>query len=311
MRVSLIKILSVTKNAKQLTLTLLFFAKLPPEFTHGFAATVRCAPRCKEWKRTMKAKRLILVVVAVVAGLMAAMMVGNLRQEPQVIVQREEAPEIARTEVLVMSGDVSIGQVLNEDQLKWQIWPEEGDTSRFILRTERPNALSDLAGRIVRQRMFSGEPVQEVKLVSAERGFMSAILPKGKRAVAVEVRAANTAGGFILPNDRVDVLLTRTRGDSNFITETLLENIRILAIDQEAQDPDNQAVMVARDTATLELNPSQAETVTQAQQIGSISLALRSIADSQDDELDESPRRRTGGVNMVRFGIQSKETTRR
>lgn len=277
---------------------------------------VQCVPnkntRWFEWMSTMKLKRLLLICVALGAGLMAALIVGNMSKRPapkqQVIIKEEVAqPAI---EVLVAKADIGVGQTLQPNQLGWQAWPEGGSSDRFITRKTSPDALEAMAERIARQSIFKGEPIQEVKLVAADRGFMSAILPLGMRAVAVEVRAANTAGGFILPNDRVDLLLTRTNANDTFVTETLLENIRVLAIDQQIQDPKEGGAVVARDTATLELTPSQAEMVTQSQQIGSISLSLRSIKDSNPDAVSSTVGRRSGGVNIVRFGVPTKEVTR-
>ncbi|MEM8811504.1 MAG: Flp pilus assembly protein CpaB, partial [Pseudomonadota bacterium] len=164
-----------------------------------------------------------------------------------------------------------------------------------------------------RSPFLSGEPIKKSKLVKSDQGFMSAILPQGMRAIAVEVRAASTAGGFILPNDRVDVILTREApaevltGDT-FISETILENIRVLAIDQTLDEEEDEKVVVAQETATLELSQVQAEIVVQAQQTGSISLALRSIKDSDPNKTADTERRRKN-VNFLKFGVQSRASS--
>jgi pilus assembly protein CpaB len=129
------------------------------------------------------------------------------------------------------------------------------------------------------------------------------------RALAVKVNAASTAGGFILPNDRVDVILISSKGNRDTQSETILSNVRVLAVDQtvEGDGSDQKPVMVAQDTVTLELNPSQAELITQAQQSGTIFLSLRSI---EDTAVEAEPAPRPAGVSLVKFGISSRVSAR-
>jgi pilus assembly protein CpaB len=131
-----------------------------------------------------------------------------------------------------------------------------------------------------------------------ESGFLSAILPSGKRAAAVRVTAQSTAGGFILPNDRVDVVHTGASGD-NTVSQTILRNIRVLAIDQTVEERDGERVVVGK-TATLELDPAQVEIITAAETSGTVSLALRSMADVGEE--DDTEHRRTGIVRIFRSG---------
>lgn len=263
----------------------------------------------------MRVTRIAVFVVAIGTGLAAALLISQLvNQEPTVQIVETAAEAIASEEVLVASRTLSLGAVVKPGDLKWQKWPAEGTTDAYILRSIEPDAGEELANTIARVPFLSGEPIKKSKLVRAEHGFMSAILPQGMRAVAVEVRAANTAGGFILPNDRVDVLLTREAragsisGDT-FMSETILENIRILAIDQTLEEKDSERVVVAQETATLELSPIQAEIIVKAQQIGAISLALRSLKDSDPDAVATIPRRRHE-VNFLKFGVQSRASAR-
>jgi pilus assembly protein CpaB len=131
------------------------------------------------------------------------------------------------------------------------------------------------------------------------------------RAVSTDISPETSAGGFILPNDRVDVILTRrdkaaekAAGVEVHTSETVLTNIRVLAIDQTIQEKDGQKVAVGK-TATLELTQRQAETLALSRQLGSLSLALRSLADaskSKSDDEDQIGTKRSG-VNMVRFGV--------
>ncbi len=138
---------------------------------------------------------------------------------------------------------------------------------------------------------------------------MAAILPPGMRAVSVGIAPETGAGGFILPNDRVDVILTqrdraaeKVTGSEVQISETILKNIRVLAIDQNVEEKNGQRVVIGK-TATLELSPGQAESLTLAQKLGSISLALRSITDANAKDDDDKSRGSGSGVNIVRFGV--------
>ena len=146
---------------------------------------------------------------------------------------------------------------------------------------------------------------------------MAAILPTGMRAVSTEISPETGAGGFILPNDRVDVLLTRREKNPNperagapdiVISEIILTNIRVLAIDQAPKEKDGQNSVVGR-TVTLELKPEQTSTLAAARQAGTLSLALRSIADlNQVDVGSEDRTRQRGSVNIVRYGVTSPTT---
>jgi len=164
----------------------------------------------------------------------------------------------------------------------------------------------------------TGEPIREVKLVNAKgAGFMAAILPSGMRAISTQISPETGAGGFILPNDHVDVILTRRERDADkaaggdsHSSETILSNVRVLAIDQAVEEKNGQRVVVGK-TATLELSPSQAETLALSQQLGSLSLALRSLTDATRDDRaaeEKAGGRRGGGVNVVRFGVGTMTT---
>jgi pilus assembly protein CpaB len=117
--------------------------------------------------------------------------------------------------------------------LRWQAWPENLLNPVYVTRTSRPDAIDALAGAIIRNRMAAGEPVREENLIPRHAGYLATVLPPGKRALAVRVSAESTAGGFILPNDRVDVL--HSDGKSP-VSRTVLSNVRVLAIDQVVDD---------------------------------------------------------------------------
>jgi pilus assembly protein CpaB len=144
---------------------------------------------------------------------------------------------------------------------------------------------------------------------------MAAILPRGMRAISLDVAPDTGAGGFILPNDHVDVVLThrdkaaeKTTGVEKFISETILRNVRVLAIDQTIGEKDGQKVVIGK-AATIELDPQQAETLALSRQLGTISLALRSILDSQSQTPEGGDDERRGSMDTVRYGV-STQTTR-
>src|SRR5207253_4685598 len=185
--------------------------------------------------------------------------------------------------------------------------------------TERPEAINDVVGSIARAPFIAGEPVREPKLVKPNgSGFMAAMLPTGMRAVSTEISPETGAGGFILPNDRVDVILSkreknpdRTGGDI-VNSEIILPNVRVLAIDQAPKEKDGQNAVVGK-TVTLELKPEQAETLARSRQSGTLSLALRSIADVNAVEKpdDQQSNRRGENLNVIRYGVASQQTVQK
>jgi pilus assembly protein CpaB len=163
---------------------------------------------------------------------------------------------------------------------------------------------------------MQGEPIREQKLVRAEgSGFMAAILPSGMRAVSTEISAETAAGGFILPNDRVDIVLTRKLrssegGNDLVVSEVILTNIRVLAIDQAPKEKDGQNAVVGK-TVTLELRPDQVATLSASRQGGTLTLALRSIVDAHagDGSPEDQAVKRPGGVNVIRYGVPARQLT--
>lgn len=254
----------------------------------------------------MSPARIIILAVAIVAGLGAALLVAR---PPKVtspaVTKYEPAPTV---EVLVAAADVPLGNKLAAGDLKWVAWPLASLPAGVIRRQDLPEGEGEFVGQIARAPLYGSEPIRREKLLKAESGFLSAILPQGKRAVAITTdnRGASTAGGFILPNDRVDVIYT-SRDDSNSkdgspaASETLIANVRVLAIGQSIQEKNGEKVVVG-ETATLELDPRQAEAVTLAQKTGTLSLALRSLQDAGD----KSPPSGDGGVTLVRYGVVTK-----
>jgi pilus assembly protein CpaB len=233
----------------------------------------------------MAASRLIILGVAAVAAGGAGWVAKNMTAPLPAVVVESETPSISTAQVLVVSGDVPMGAGIG-DQLSWQDWPSAGINENFITRNAEPDAMEKLRTGIARVPIYGGEPLRRSKLVGEGQSFMSSVLPSGRRAIATQISADTSAGGFILPNDFVDVIMTR-RSDkataTGFVTETILKNIKVLAIDQTIQEDEDGKKVKVGETATLELTPQQAEIITVAQQMADrLTLALRSVADAQE-----------------------------
>jgi Flp pilus assembly protein CpaB len=153
-----------------------------------------------------------------------------------------------------------------------------------MTKDAQPDVAKAVEGMVVRAPLVAGQPIGEGSVVRAgAAGFLAATIKPGMRGIGVLIRAETSAGGFILPNDRVDVVLTRDISDGtakkNFVTSTVLRDVRVLAIDQTAKQEKDKDSVVGK-TATLELTPDQAEILAQAGQVGIISLSLRALGDS-------------------------------
>ena len=222
--------------------------------------------------------------------------------------------------MLVAKTDIGLGQTVKPEDIQWQTWPAATASNTFIRRSERPDATTEIVGSIARAPFIAGEPIREQKLVKADgSGFMAAILPAGMRAVSTEISPETGAGGFILPNDRVDVILSKHEknpdrsGATDIVnSEIILTNIRVLAIDQAPKEKDGQNTVVGK-TVTLELKPEQTETLARARQSGTLSLALRSIADVNivESNADDQSRKRGDSINVVRYGVSTPTTTQK
>jgi pilus assembly protein CpaB len=265
------------------------------------------------WKvKRMNPARIAVLAVAIVAGGIAAYLVSGSDEKPA------PAPvvQLPTVDVLVAKNEIGLGQSVKPDDLQWQTWPAATASSNFITRTNRPEATKEITGSIARAPFIAGEPIREPKLVKADgSGFMAAILPTGMRAISTEISPETGAGGFILPNDRVDVILTRREktGTDAVNSEIILSNVRVLAIDQAPKEQEGRNTVVGK-TVTLELKPEQAETLARARQMGTLSLALRSIADVNMVEVDEDGemrRRRGESVNVIRYGVVSPTTVQK
>tara|TARA_B100000678_G_scaffold78971_2_gene65402 strand:- start:494 stop:1300 length:807 start_codon:yes stop_codon:yes gene_type:complete len=236
----------------------------------------------------MKPARAIIMAVAVLAAALAGYLALNMTRQPAVVAEAPEkiVEKMPTVEILVAKQSMPVGARLNEEFLEWKGWPEDALVDGLIRQDERPEAIAELNGAVVRLPMFVGEPVRGEKIVDSSARVMSALLPAGKRAIATEISVATSAGGFILPNDRVDVIMVRrATGSEGYLTEVILSNIRVLAIDQRIEENPDGSKTAVGSTATLELSPDQAKIITVAQQLADrLTLSLRSVADAQEPD---------------------------
>jgi pilus assembly protein CpaB len=251
----------------------------------------------------MKGARIIVLGVAIAAGGLAALLASH-KSAP---VRQTAAHKADSGEILVAKTDIPVGTQISPQAMQWQAWPATAAGGKFIRKKNLPDAIKKLSGLTARVPFVAGEPIFEAKLVNAKgAGFLAAILPSGMRAVSTRISPETGAGGFILPNDHVDVILTRKERGGAADSETILRDVRVLAIDQAVQEKDGKKVVVGK-TATLELSPRKVETLALAQQQGSLSLALRSISDARNDQPKSGEDFETTGrrrVNFIRFGVK-------
>ena len=257
----------------------------------------------------MKRARVLVLGVALTAAVAAAWIARSIVSGPREV--REVEKTVGSTDVLVASKNIGLGDSVGMDDLKWQQWPVEGVTPGLVTRETQPNAPTELSGAIARAPFIAGEPIKEQKLIKvSEGGVMAAILPSGMRAISTPIREETSAGGFILPNDRVDVILShklRIGNKEQPVSEAVLRNVRVLAIGQALESGDGEKVATGK-TATLELSPSQADVLALAQSTGEISLSLRSLADAPGGPETSAKigDANSGSVKFLKYGVPSR-----
>lgn len=257
----------------------------------------------------MKRARVIVLGIALTAALGAAWMAKRMVSGTEV---REVEKTVGAVDVLVAAKDINLGDSVGGGDVKWQQWPLEGVTPGLITKTAQPDAPQNLSGAIARATFIAGEPIKEQKLIKvSEGGVMAAILPAGMRAISTPIREETAAGGFILPNDHVDVILSRTVKVGNKddkVSETILRNIRVLAIGQTLEQQGDDKVATGK-TATLELTPRQTEILALAQSLGEISLSLRSLADATPGQAETTAKigdAYSGSVTLLKYGVSTR-----
>lgn len=298
----------------------------------------------------MKPARIIVICVAAVAAIGLALVVramGSPSKEPTAVATAAAVEARPMAKVLVAAKDLQAGRRLDESDLEWKDWPVDDVNPAFITdgsvpipavgapaaaekAAEKPagavaavtraatnlatgGAKADYVGSVVREPILAGEPIVMRKIVRAgDSGYMAAYLEPGMRAMAIRVTVETAAGGFILPGDRVDVVLTRETNLANlaagegdrakFSSATVMQNIKVLAIDQSTRAGDDEQTVIGA-TATLEVGPRDAEALALAKSEGELSLTLRSYADTggPSGRVSAGPRQ-TSAIRIYRGG---------
>jgi pilus assembly protein CpaB len=249
----------------------------------------------------MSMRKTILLTLALLIGVGTFMVLRSSNQQEQA-----PTPEVKITEILAAAKDLPTGTILKDSDMKWIPWAATADTTKLYVKGTAD--MSTLIGAVLREGLRSDEPIIIGRVVQPhEQGFLAAVLTPGTRAVSIPLTPSAEVAGFIFPGDRVDVILSHTfsRKDlselsERHVSETVLTNVRVLALDQKS---DNQTVepKVAA-TATLEVTPKQAEKIALASDLvggqagssrGALSLALRSLA-TEDEAPGSVPTSGTG-----------------
>jgi pilus assembly protein CpaB len=261
----------------------------------------------------MKTARIAVLGIALVAGIGAAV----LASESKAPVIAAAPPPPSTDGVLVAAKELTFGAAVDESDMRWEDWPKDHIPEGLVRKSAAPGGIEELQGSIVRSNFAAGEPLRRDRLVKGPHsGFLAAVLAKGSRAVAINIdtQGSSEAGGFILPNDRVDVIRIFHDEDaahkgigSSFVSQTILTNIRVLAIGQNFQEKNGERVITGAN-ATLELTPAQAETVILEQRVGQLSLVLRGMTDA--NAAGEQHQNYSNGLMVIRNGAALRDRAR-
>ncbi len=255
----------------------------------------------------MNTQRALVVGGAVVAACVVALIVrGMLGGGTPKVMAALPSPKVVTSEVLVATNTMQPGTPLTPDLVHWQEWPKSAVDDSFITQDRTPDLNDVVQGTVVRAPVVAGEPLTNSKIVHANSaGFMAATLEPGMRAVSIAITTESGAGGFILPNDRVDVLATQQvgSGQHSFHSRTVLSDVRVLAVDQTAKEDKDQNVVLAK-SATLELSPGEATIVEKAQASGTLSLSLRPLVESNAKAAaDRLSTQTESDVTVIKYGV--------
>lgn len=236
----------------------------------------------------LKPSRLALILVAVIAGGVAAYLAVSREPAPAPVATAPVEAAAPMTQILVAKSNLAVGQRLTPEVMEWQNWPDAAMRPDYVTNAGDPEAIKEMTGRIVRTTFYSGEPIRQVKLAASNGGLLSSMLDRGMRGVSVQITAESASGGFVVPDDRVDVVLTHSTPDGRQELDTILRNVRVLAINANLGAPDGSAQtedgsnkgFSDQAIATLELNDTQSEVIIRASTMGKLALTLRSTADT-------------------------------
>jgi pilus assembly protein CpaB len=278
---------------------------------------------------------MIILAVAMLAGMACVAVLARGMASSQGRSSAAAPPPRPIVQVLVAKHDLAVGDRIDIPDVGWQSWPADATNPAYILDgppTPAPGqnltgaaanladatkkavagpsqALTSVVGTLVRMPIMAGEPVLKSKLVRAgTAGVMAVTLDAGHRAMAVPLSAESAVGGFILPGDHVDIVMSRQLDPSaggmpgatkQVVASVVLNNVRVLAIDQNNAGPEKGAAQVGA-TATVEVSPEQAQQLVVAKAVGQLTLVLRSYADAAGPATSGGPSGAGGAANVVR-----------
>ena len=249
----------------------------------------------------MSRAQILSLLVAIGCAVLAVFLArGLIGQAPPpgapAVVQDVKPPSVP---VLVAARDIALGERITGLSVEWRDWPRASLSDAMITREARPDAIEKIEGARARAPLLAGEPMADRKILTADQGnLMSALVRKGLRGFAVRVSDRTAGSGFILPNDRVDIIATlrvelEESTDDNpreiVFSRTIVTNARVLAVNKTIAPDGDKPSIEDIETAVLELDQQQAEVVARAETQGELSLALRSIADDSEDGANDMP----------------------
>jgi pilus assembly protein CpaB len=270
-------------------------------------------------------RQILVLAVALAAAIAAVFLINGLQTQQAVPVAEVAAP--AGPQVLVAARDVPQGALLTADDVAWRVFPEEAIGDAFVTDVVRPEALTDMMGYVTRRAILAGEPIVNTAVIApGEGGVLAAQVPPGYRAVSVIISDASAAGGYLQPNDRVDVILTTstavpiagggTRDEVR--SDVIMEDVRVLAVGSvsrsEAPDEETGQSPIDAGTAVLELAQQDARTIAMAEELGELRLVLRGV-ENEPPQMDVPSAQRwrsraleqsveeAAGVRVHAFGV--------
>lgn len=229
----------------------------------------------------MSARQLIVLIVAGIAAVAALLLIRGMGRRDDAPAQQAE--QVSGQQILVAARDLPQGAALSPSDLAVALFPDSSVSPSFVRLSDQPSAQADFVGAVTRRAFVRGEPITAAAVVQPEgRGFMAAQLAPGYRAVSIQIDPQTAAGGYIQPNDHVDVIVTaRTSGGSgeSVSSNIILEDVRVLAIGEttQPQTAGDAPQQVAGGVAVLELTAEDARTLALANEVGAVSLALRGV----------------------------------
>lgn len=231
-------------------------------------------------------KSVVLIGIALVVAGITAMLARSLVSAPAPQLASDQPVVVqvvdSKMKVLIAAGNMPVGHFIKAEDLAWQSWPDETVHDSYI-QQGAGTKIENFTGAVATTSMASGEPILNNRLIKpGNRGFMAAVLPPGMRAISVRITATSGNAGFVFPGDKVDILLTHeiainsANRDTARVSETVLKNVRVLAINQRTDNPTHTPSIGK--TATLEVSAKDAEKISLIKSMGELTLVLRSIS---------------------------------